>query len=130
MRHLILPSSLLIVKFRTLPGDLSTSGIKERKTRGEFREEFYCRGGIRQETGARGIGSRNVRIFLWTSVQPRLHRVREKRSDPRFVSSNRAVDKNSIRFVSAKVKIVRNRIVRGGPTNRDRLSLMVVPFFR
>lgn len=54
---------------------------------GEFREDSIVEEG---DKVGNGIGSRNVRIFLRTSVQPsRLHRsVREKRGDPRFVSSN------------------------------------------
>lgn len=58
---------------------------------------------------------------------------REKRADPRvsfrFVSFHQTEPstKTDFVFVSAKVKTVRNRIVRGGPTNRERLSL--IPFF-
>lgn len=99
---------------------------------GEFREDSIVEEG---DKAGNGIGSRNVRIFLRTSVQPsRLHRVRsvrEKRGDPRFVSSNWTVNKNRFPLFQRKWKPCETESFVGGGANEPRELILRggPPFF-
>ena len=124
---------LIALNPRTLPRDLSTSGIKERKTR--FERNSIVEDKDAGNGSGKGSGRETWESSCGRACNHELVSWETSRSSRfvsfRFVSFRQTEPstKTDFVFVSAKVKTVRNRIVRGGPTNRERLSLMVIPFF-